>query len=78
MATATPSSRWGPIAGCSSASCWKRCFTDVAESYGRLAILVATGALRAPVEATYPLEQHRNALAHAAQAGRTGKVLFTW
>ncbi len=50
----------------------------IAESYGRLAILVANGALRAPVEATYPLEQHRNALAHAAQAGRTGKVLFTW
>jgi len=51
---------------------------QIAESYGRLALLVATGALRAPVEATYPLEQHRNALAHATQAGRTGKVLFTW
>src|SRR5262245_40862523 len=30
MATAMPSSRWGPRAGCSCTSCWKRCFTDVA------------------------------------------------
>lgn len=51
---------------------------EIAESYGRLATLVAEGALRAPVEATYPLEDYRDALAHAAQAGRTGKVLFTW
>jgi NADPH:quinone reductase-like Zn-dependent oxidoreductase len=51
---------------------------QIAESYSRLATLVAEGALRAPVEATYPLEQYRDALTHAAQAGRTGKVLFTW
>jgi NADPH:quinone reductase-like Zn-dependent oxidoreductase len=51
---------------------------QIAESYGRLATLIAAGALRAPVEATYPLEQYRDALAHAAQAGRTGKVLFIW
>jgi NADPH:quinone reductase-like Zn-dependent oxidoreductase len=51
---------------------------QIAERYGRLATLIAEGALRAPVEATYPLEQYRDALAHAAQAGRTGKVLFIW
>ena len=51
---------------------------QIAESYGRLATLVAEGALRAPVEASYPLEDYRDALAHAAQGGRTGKVLFTW
>src|SRR6266852_4329630 len=33
MATATPSSRWGPRAGWSSVSCWKSCLTDVAESW---------------------------------------------
>src|SRR5882672_5789802 len=31
MATATPSSRWRASAGWSSPSCWKSCFTDVAE-----------------------------------------------
>ena len=29
-------------------------------------------------EVAIALEQYRDALAHAAQAGRTGKVLFTW
>src|SRR5215469_11907402 len=33
MATATPSSRCGASAGCSSPSCWKSCFTDVAETW---------------------------------------------
>jgi hypothetical protein len=31
-----------------------------------------------PVAATYPLEEYRDSLAHPAQAGRAGKVLFTW
>jgi len=51
---------------------------QIAESYGRLATLVAEGALRAPVEASYPLADYQDALAHAAQGGRTGKVLFSW
>ena len=51
---------------------------EIAAAYARLAALVAGGVLRAPVAATYPLEQYRDALAHAAQAGRDGKVLFTW
>jgi NADPH:quinone reductase-like Zn-dependent oxidoreductase len=51
---------------------------EIAAAYGRLAGLVADGTLQAPVAATYPLEQFRNALAHSAQAGRAGKVLFAW
>lgn len=51
---------------------------EIAASYARLAALVAEGALRAPVAATYPLPQYREALAHAARAGRAGKVLFAW
>jgi NADPH:quinone reductase-like Zn-dependent oxidoreductase len=51
---------------------------QIAESYRRPATLVSEGVLAAPVEATYPLEECRDALAHAARPGRTGKVLFTW
>jgi NADPH:quinone reductase-like Zn-dependent oxidoreductase len=51
---------------------------QVAEHYGRLAALVADGALRVPIEATYPLDQYREALDHAARSDRAGKVLFTW
>ncbi|MGH9010094.1 MAG: zinc-dependent alcohol dehydrogenase family protein [Acidimicrobiia bacterium] len=51
---------------------------EVVASYARLANLVADGTLRAPVAATYPLEQYRDALAHAAQTERAGKVLFAW
>jgi len=51
---------------------------EVAAAYGRLAALVADGTLHAPVAATYPLDQYRDALAHAAESGRDGKVLFRW
>lgn len=51
---------------------------DVVATYARLADLVTAGLLYAPVAATYPLEQYREALAHAAETGRDGKVLFTW
>ncbi|MBP2706123.1 zinc-dependent alcohol dehydrogenase family protein [Microbispora sp. RL4-1S] len=44
--------------------------------YTELADLVEQGVLTAPVEATYPLEDHRAALAHAAKAERSGKILF--
>jgi hypothetical protein len=33
--------------------------------------------LKAAVEATYPLEQYREAFAHAARIERCGKILFT-
>ena len=41
------------------------------------AALVASGALRTSVEATYPLAEARAACAHAAREGRGGKVLLT-
>ncbi|MEO1194018.1 MAG: zinc-dependent alcohol dehydrogenase family protein [Pseudomonadota bacterium] len=45
--------------------------------YQRLVGLLAEGHLKVPVEATYPLEEAQAAIAHAAQGGRGGKVLFT-
>jgi hypothetical protein len=39
--------------------------------------LVERGRLAAAVEATYPLEHYREALAHAARPDRSGAVLFT-
>jgi len=44
--------------------------------YGELAELVAQGAMRAGVEATYPLEQYQEALRHAQKNARSGKVRF--
>jgi NADPH:quinone reductase-like Zn-dependent oxidoreductase len=44
--------------------------------YARLAALVSEGALRVPIAATYPLEKYEDALVHATQADRVGKVLF--
>jgi NADPH:quinone reductase-like Zn-dependent oxidoreductase len=51
---------------------------EIAEGYARVAPLVASGALQAPVAATYPLAEHRAALTHAAASGRSGKILFAW
>jgi len=51
---------------------------EVAAPYARLASLVADGTLHAPVAASYPLEQYREAIAHAMDPGRAGKVLFAW
>jgi NADPH:quinone reductase-like Zn-dependent oxidoreductase len=48
----------------------------VAQTYRDLAALVVDGTLAAPVEATYALADHREALAHAANNDRNGKVLF--
>jgi NADPH:quinone reductase-like Zn-dependent oxidoreductase len=45
--------------------------------YGELTDLVEHGAIDTAVEATYPLESYREAIAHARGAGRSGKVLFT-
>jgi NADPH:quinone reductase-like Zn-dependent oxidoreductase len=54
--------------------------TTIAQTYSELAALVADGTLSTPVDATYALEDHRDALAHAAQngEGRNGKVLFSF
>jgi NADPH:quinone reductase-like Zn-dependent oxidoreductase len=43
--------------------------------YADLAAKVRVGVLRAPVEATYPIESIKEALAHAQRGGRHGKVL---
>lgn len=51
---------------------------EIRAAYARLAPLVESGALQVPVAATYPLAEHRAALAHAAEPGRAGKVLFVW
>jgi NADPH:quinone reductase-like Zn-dependent oxidoreductase len=51
---------------------------EMAAAYAPLAALVADGTLRAPVAATYPLEQYQDALAHATKTGGAGKVLFAW
>jgi NADPH:quinone reductase-like Zn-dependent oxidoreductase len=45
--------------------------------YAEFVELVAEGVIDVPVEASYPLSDFRAALAHAARAGRSGKVLFT-
>lgn len=49
---------------------------EQARVFGEVARLVATGALRTPVEATYPLSRAREACEHAAREGRGGKVLI--
>lgn len=43
----------------------------------KLAKMIAKGTLTAPVDATFPLENIREALARAAEGGRQGKVLLT-
>lgn len=43
--------------------------------YLDLAARVASGDLKVEVEATYPIEQIKDAVAHAGQSGRGGKIL---
>jgi len=63
---------------------WQQGYLDSApreellEAYSRLGALVAAGTLQVPVAATYPIEKYEDALAHASQQDRVGKVLFTW
>ena len=53
----------------------RRSAAVVHRDYLALSRLVATGRLHIPVAATYPLDAIAEALAHAAQEGRDGKVL---
>jgi NADPH:quinone reductase-like Zn-dependent oxidoreductase len=53
----------------------KRSPEQVRAIYADLAIKLRDGVLNAPVEATYPIEQIKEALAHAQRGGRNGKVL---
>lgn len=50
---------------------------DLETLYGDLAARVADGTLRVEVEACYPIEEIRAALAHAEREGRGGKILVT-
>jgi NADPH:quinone reductase-like Zn-dependent oxidoreductase len=58
--------RWYRLAG---AERIMQVMTDLAE-------LVASGKLTAPVQATYPLEEARTAIAAASSTERDGKILF--
>jgi NADPH:quinone reductase-like Zn-dependent oxidoreductase len=44
--------------------------------YGELSELLDAGAIGTVVEATYPLDQHQQALKHALKDTRSGKILF--
>jgi NADPH:quinone reductase-like Zn-dependent oxidoreductase len=46
------------------------------ELYTRLTGLVLAGRLKTEIEATYPIEKAKEALAHAMHEGRRGKILF--
>ncbi|MGH6900599.1 MAG: zinc-dependent alcohol dehydrogenase family protein [Geminicoccaceae bacterium] len=48
---------------------------DLEKLYADLAARIADGTLRVAVEATYPIEEIKAALAHAGREGRGGKVL---
>ena len=50
----------------------------IVRTYRELAALVGSGTLAAPVEATYAIADYREAIGHAAQNDRHGKVLFTF
>jgi trans-2-enoyl-CoA reductase len=49
---------------------------EIAAAFADLIGLLAAGELTTPIEATYPLSQVREALAHAAREGRDGKVIL--
>jgi NADPH:quinone reductase-like Zn-dependent oxidoreductase len=50
---------------------------ELEQAYGELAAFVEQGVIKAAVEATYPLDRFREALAHAGRTERSGKILFT-
>jgi NADPH:quinone reductase-like Zn-dependent oxidoreductase len=53
----------------------KRSPDQVRAIYADLAIKLRDGVLEAPIDATYPIEDIKQALAHAQRGGRNGKVL---
>src|SRR5438067_1589964 len=53
----------------------KRSPQQVRALYADLAIKLRDGVLKAPIEATYPIEDIQQALTHAQRGGRNGKVL---
>ena len=56
---------------------YKRADTqDIHDMFNQLIPLITSGKLTVPVEKVYPLTDAKNALAHASQGGRKGKILF--
>ena len=53
----------------------KRSPQQVRALYADLAIKLRDGVLKAPIDATYPIEDIKTALTHAQKGGRNGKVL---
>lgn len=51
---------------------------QIAALYGELAAKVADGTLAVEVEAVYPIRRIKEAVAHAARGGRSGKVLVSF
>ena len=49
---------------------------EIHEMFDQLIPLVTSGKLTIPVEKTYPLTDAKDALVHACQSGRQGKILF--
>ncbi|MDT5052026.1 MAG: hypothetical protein QOE52_4335 [Mycobacterium sp.] len=52
--------------------------SEIVDAYRYLGSLVADGSLSVPIEATYRLDDYRQALEHAGAAKRGGKVLFAF
>src|SRR5438128_8762047 len=53
----------------------KRSPEQVRALYADLAVKLRDGVLKAPIDASYPIESIKEALAHAQRGGRNGKVL---
>lgn len=51
---------------------------QIAALYGELAAKLADGTLAVDVEAVYPIRQIKEAVAHAARGGRSGKILMSF
>jgi trans-2-enoyl-CoA reductase len=59
---------------------WLRRYSTLEERqavYDELVGYIAEGRMRAEIEATYPLERIKDAVTHAMQGGRNGKVVLT-
>jgi NADPH:quinone reductase-like Zn-dependent oxidoreductase len=52
--------------------------SEIVDAYRYLGALVADGSLSVPIEATYRLDDYRQALEHAEAGKRGGKVLFAF
>lgn len=58
---------------------WRTAAQDtIAGTYKALGKLIVSGELAVPVEASYPLAQVKDALAHAAKPRRNGKIILTF